>query len=616
MKKVFISIISCVLVLFTVSFFTNAKANENTDANTEALNLFTKFYNEGSYKKDTKIYINENVLEEVEDYFHSNITILERTTYYDGDELWMSNENGYSGYGTKDGKLTRFTVSRSREKGDESTSSIEGGMEAYYCTLDDFVKGTHDSTHVNSPITLNEGWENVNGVLVSYSKDVFQGYRLFTAPLWLYTEESKNYIDFSLATLEEEVLDTKEGASNLTRLVMKLWTSKLDSAKFNSTETFEVGNQTHYLFSKAYVYTDYITDLEGNGTENDPYLIQSDEDWVTFGEHGANKYKFNGEYVKLTTNINTNKRIFVDANHGFRGTLDGNDKIVTANIVNENASENRFGIFGVTGRGSVVKNLTIEGSVTSAGAYVGGLAGLLYGSAYNCHNKATISGGTNGVVGGIAGKAYSTTIDSCTNSGAISATGKFVGGIAGEIEQESSYSAFKISNCHNTNEAVVASSFASDNATVGGIIGVAKNKGTIEKCINSADISISSTRLGGIIGAISSSNLEIKNCVNNGSLSAKKTAAGIAGISEGGTKEGSLILFDSCENHGDIKVTDKAGYNAGILGYTRSYCKFIDNKVDTTITITAKTNSGYIYGDVDTTKCTLSGNNPEANKLG
>lgn len=585
MKKVFISIISCVLVLFTVSFFISANADENTDANAAAFELFTKFYNDGSYKKDTKIYINENVMKEVENYFHSKVTILERTTYYIGDELWMSNGNGYSGYGTSNGELTRFAVSRSREKGTEKSAGIAGGMEAYYCTLDDFVKGTHNSTHVDAPITLNQGWESINGVLASYSKDVFQGYRLFTAPLWLYTEESKNYIDFSLATLEEEVLENKETKNN-TRLVMKLWTSKLDSAKFNSTETFEVGDQTHYLFSKAYVYKDYITNLEGNGTENDPYLINSELDWATFGNNALDMYKYNGEYVKLNTNISVTEPIFKSTDYAFRGTLDGNEKAITATL----DGGTNTSVIGYTGRKvsnnsiPTIKNLVVEGTV-NGGEKTSGIVAVHYGEMENCINKATItSKNENGYVGGLVGfLCEGASIINSNNTGNVTGV-KLVGGIAGFTNSGTT----TVKGCVNSGD-------ITGDTSVGGIIGKATGTLNIDSDVNNGNIlgkkSATGTGIAGIVGNADGESVQITNCINKGSVTfegANYNGAGIVAV----VKTTKTSLIDNCVNEANITA---GRFVAGIIA--NNYNAVITNC----------SNSGEIRGKSPKDGCYVAG---------
>ena len=45
MKKIFLSLITCILVLFSVSFFVDAN-EEAVDANALSLELFSKYYNE------------------------------------------------------------------------------------------------------------------------------------------------------------------------------------------------------------------------------------------------------------------------------------------------------------------------------------------------------------------------------------------------------------------------------------------------------------------------------------------------------------------------------------------------------------------------------------------
>ena len=578
MKKVFITLIACVLVLFATSLFTNAIADENTDANQAALDLFTKFYNDGSYKKDTKIYINEESVSEVKEYFHSNITLLERTTYYNGTELWMSNGNGYSGYGTNGNNLTSFKVSRSRVKGTESTLSIEGGMEGYYCTLDDFVKGTHESAHVDSAITLNQGWDIVNGVLVSTSKDILQGYRLFTAPLWLYNEESQNYVDFSLATLEEEVLEEKN-TKNSSRLVMKLWTSELDSAKFDETETFVIGegegSETYHLFSKAYVYADYITDLEGNGTERDPYLINDETDWATLGNAAVDGYKFNGEHVKLNANITVTEPIFKVSDHAFRGTLDGNNKTITANIT----GADHIAVIGYTGRKvsdnsiPTVKNLIVNGEISGTDK-MAGIVATHYGVMENCTNNAKVTS-TGNEVGGLVGYlCIGAQILNSKNTGDIAGLTK-VGGAAGFAGGNS-----VVSGCINDG-------YITGNTTLGGIVGIASETRLITKCVNNGEVVGKSGKTGtgiaGIVGVTESQNIQITNCVNNGAITFEGenyNAAGIVAVI-GDITTGKYILVDNCTNTANITA---ARFVAGIVA----------NNYDGVITNC--TNSGDIHG--------------------
>ena len=562
MKKLILCLAICCLGLFVLSFFTTAKADdvveESKDAGTLASELFTKYYNEGSYKKDTVININEKVSSELEEYFHANVSLLERTTYYKNDELWMSNGRGYSGYGTQDGKLTNFFVSTTREKGAETVLSIEGGMEGYYCTLNDFVEGKHNSAHVEKEVNLNDGWLQTGNVLYSKSQDVIEGYRLFTAPLWLNNEASRNYVTFALVTLEEEVLvptGVEENSVNDTRLVMKLWASSIDNAKVASDETFALGEgESYYLFSKAYIYRNYIENLVGNGTENDPYLIQNNEDWITFGKNAETDYLYDGEYVKLTADINVNETVFKDTYHKFRGTLDGNDKTINASIV----GSSRLAVIGYTGKKAsnnsvpTVKNLTVSGSVEGADK-TGALVAVHYGAMENCTNEASVTGANE--VGGLVGYlCIGGKIENSTNNGAVTGTSR-VGGISGYTGGNSI-----VRNCKNY--AKVEGDY-----TIGGIVGIASQTLEISYNVNEgAVVGIlvqAGNGIGGIVGS-TEKDVKINNCENKGAVTFNAggyNAGGIVGY-VGDNKENPTVI-NECTNSANVTA---ARYVGGIVG--------------------------------------------------
>lgn len=576
MKKVLGILTICLIGVFAFGSLFDAHAEEVTEeltANQKAYELFSTFYNEGTYKKDTVINVNEDVLEETKTHFHSNITILERTTYYKGNELWMSNGNGYSGYGTsEDGKLTTFAVTRDRTREIERVNESLPGMEEHYCTLADFVNGSHNSQHVDSEIVLNNDWEEVEGRLVSTNEDILEGFRLFTAPLWLNTEESRNYLSYNLAMIEEEHLDDKEGAKNLTRLVMKLWTDNGDEGKFAINEQFVYEGKTYNLFSKAYVYKDFIENLEGNGTESDPYLIRSDEDWSNFITNNKTlQYKYNGEYVKLMEDVHANEISFTTTNYAFRGTLDGNGHKVTADI---NGGD-RSAVIGYLGRSGIIKNLTVTGSV-NGGENTSGLVALSYG-----------------------------VIDNCVNEAAISATGDNVGGIVGWLCSDG-----KVYN--SVNKADVT---AVESNCVGGIAGFATGTNTVvEGCSNQGNIT-SLTAAGGIVGYVNSAGakdnkyLRVNNCSNSGNIQAQNYVAGVVAENYG------AVILNST-NSGEILATTPTSDNSYFAGgicansqtsimvteeftirvYT-SKTSYTEKTLELTGTIINCSNSGKVYTD-------------------
>lgn len=130
----------------------------------------------------------------------------------------------------------------------------------------------------------------------------------------------------------------------------------------------------------------------------------------------------------------------------FTGTFDGDGHTVTLNIT---ASTANVGLFSKLADGAVVKNVTVEGTVTGKKC-VAGIAGYATDNVKieNCKNTASITGTKN--VGGILGEAYnneesiSVGIKNCANEGAVNGTGSAIGGIVGKMEGQNS-----IIDCYN-----------------------------------------------------------------------------------------------------------------------------------------------------------------------
>ena len=267
MKKKIFLVLTLVLGLFWISsgkIETNAQEGNVVD---DLVNVFAEYYNSGVYVKSTQINVNDEVKQEVS-LFHARASVLNRTTYYNGDELWF--ESG-SGYGTsEDGKLTQFRLVDGEKTNEKVVSSLPG-MEEYYCTLDDFVKGTHTSAHTdNVELTLHAGWSVNNGVYASTDSKVLDGFRLFTAPLWLgKTETTANYIDYTKATVEE-VGDT---------LVMKLWVSVTESSKLVPTAE---NDGTNAVFSVAVV----AKDVNAFQVYNGDFELGNLNGWTKVGQIG------------------------------------------------------------------------------------------------------------------------------------------------------------------------------------------------------------------------------------------------------------------------------------------------------------------------------------------
>lgn len=266
MKKIIIGFFAILSLAASASLMVNKNTEVNAEggnANLEVNEIFKGFYNNGVYVKDTQIFVDENkvknaVLENNDaliNHFHGGHITLNRTTYYEEDELYFSYG---SGYGTEtaevDGQtvtyLTRFTMKDGVKQGEYTIYDLPG-MEEYYCTLDDFVKGAHDSNHVEEPLDLTD-WHLEGDVYASTNDDILEAFRLFTAPTWLNkTPSNANFITFAKATVEVV------GPT----LVMKLWAEGDEGKLFDGVETYG----DYHLFSKAIIVKDKEAYQVANG---------------------------------------------------------------------------------------------------------------------------------------------------------------------------------------------------------------------------------------------------------------------------------------------------------------------------------------------------------------
>ena len=179
--------------------------------------------------------------------------------------------------------------------------------------------------------------------------------------------------------------------------------------------------------------------LDGSGTEQDPWLIQSLADFDEFAAD-ANYWD---DYTRLETDVNLAGRVYDraviawddvnDVNGVFDGTpftgvFDGNDhKIMNLNI--NGGSNNIMGLFGYIAAGEV-KNLGLEGgSISVSRSFIGGLVGVIRGGFIsNCYSTGSVNGA--GWVGGLVGDMGGSNISNCYSTGNVNGVLQ-VGGLVG-----------------------------------------------------------------------------------------------------------------------------------------------------------------------------------------
>ena len=117
--------------------------------------------------------------------------------------------------------------------------------------------------------------------------------------------------------------------------------------------------------------------LSGSGTETDPYIIEDAADWNAFAENVENGVGC-AAYYKLSDDFdNSAEPIAVPVGtgeHPFTGVFDGNGRTLSVNLVDENSSQG-YAPFREIG-GAVIRNLTVTGTVNTAGWHCAGLVGF------------------------------------------------------------------------------------------------------------------------------------------------------------------------------------------------------------------------------------------------
>lgn len=182
------------------------------------------------------------------------------------------------------------------------------------------------------------------------------------------------------------------------------------SVSFSPSPVKEVGQYTMTVASNtANGYSGTLThqfevaqNISGTGTKDDPYLITSTDDWNVFAKSVEGGIDYYNKFVKLTNNITISTMVGVcdeSGNKPFRGTFDGDNHTLTANITSTATGDdkNNQGVapFHLI-KQATIQNLTVAGQITSASKYAAGLVGWVdgnYSRSYikDCIVKATIT---------------------------------------------------------------------------------------------------------------------------------------------------------------------------------------------------------------------------------
>ncbi len=338
----------------------------------------------------------------------------------------------------------------------------------------------------------------------------------------------------------------------------------------------------------------------GTGTQGDPWLIASQADLSALAEflNSGNAEQFDAEnagvgnchgyYFKQTADIDLTgvswEPIGYSGGYYFAGNYDGGGHSITNAVSTGKVDPEGYataGIFGWVAFGSVanlhVKNANFVATGQNNYSYVGGIAGVCYGSSIkNCsiENSSLESrrNNNNNCAGSIVGYSTGGTFEKCAAENNQIRTMAYGGGFVGEVDDDPNYGAGNstFTNCYVANCTV----------------------------ISETDDSQGTSFSGGFAGEITDSTLTIQNCyVYQATLSTVGNAVPQGTGVFAGNLWGSSTIADTNCFFGACGITENAGTAgekteedftngtvAGLLGdafaQARNYPRFKDNPAD------------------------------------
>ena len=246
--------------------------------------------------------------------------------------------------------------------------------------------------------------------------------------------------------------------------------------------------------------------LEGSGTQQEPFIINSIEDLVVFADNvtkGSNTYQ--DQYVELGLSLDFNS-----------------DK----SYVNPNSED--YAQYGYNGKLKEVLNsngfIPIGGNllpVDEAAKYC--FYGNFNGNGFSIYNLKILSEnvpeentGAFGFFTRNSGRIINLGLCNAINNMKFSGESWFITGLLIGSNLDSGI----VENCYTTGNINISENTIGSN--IGGLVGI--NRGTIKNCYNKANIIVEgfseSARIGGVVGANEGN---IKNIYNNGNINVKIT---------------------------------------------------------------------------------------------
>ena len=187
---------------------------------------------------------------------------------------------------------------------------------------------------------------------------------------------------------------------------------------------------------------------EGSGTSTDPYLIQSLDDWKSLSYDLAHQQSHEGEFFRLTADLDLEGYSLGGEMQPFSGTFDGDGHTLTYN--RGGARDDRFELVDdycapfIRLDGATIRHLNVTGSIYSNHKFAASIASIIDGdkatTIVDCHSDCVLYAGEkvkgDATFGGLVGYVNASckadpTIENCTFTGHITMYASCSGGMVG-----------------------------------------------------------------------------------------------------------------------------------------------------------------------------------------
>lgn len=319
--------------------------------------------------------------------------------------------------------------------------------------------------------------------------------------------------------------------------------------------------------------------LSGEGTQAKPYIINNVDDWNTLcsfvdkvGED------FEGQFFAVKGDIDFNgiatpARLGANGVTGFAGILDGENHTIK-NCALKSIATQSCALIGVMKEGSVVKNLTFEGTVSGTHSYATSFVDKLYGTLENIESKAVITT-TSTTSAGVAGYAYDGAVfDKVKFSGSLTSSNT---GMAGIVNVTISAGHVTFKDCAFTGKLINTKTSTATTAqvmTIGGLVATC-GSADFTNCYSDGEITLANETVTSTIGGLVANATGNKdypeytftNCYNATPITAGVKVAGlVGGVTT--TAANGVYKFTDCYNVADIATKSTkalSGPTAGIV---------------------------------------------------